>query len=397
MGVEDDGIVKKTLLYQKSRTDPFDGPRGFEAFVVWRALLVFGLILCGCATPPGKAADQRHDPELLLGIERGASRAAVEDILGPPAQHEFSVVRNGEIIDSVRFDLRDYYHLVFTDGVLSKIMLAPRGETGIGEEERALGIIAPWDDVDPIERLEIALGAPDLTPAHINHMIEKRRRKPKIRRRIKDAIWRGVLDAGNQAAMREREKSRERKQALARIQELAKRFDPARIKLGMDVSDIELACGPPLSRESRADGTELRNYGSDLAGRILPLLWVCVQYRQGKAIGVFRDQFYDLRRSIGLDPDASLESSSTISLNLRHGLLKQKRKTADEWYYLAALQALLRTDEAAMDNLEQALALSNKQTEGGQEAEKMRSRAKKDQRFKTLRELERFQSLVDRP
>tara|TARA_B110000495_G_C22448262_1_gene280374 strand:- start:336 stop:521 length:186 start_codon:yes stop_codon:yes gene_type:complete len=59
------------------------------------------------------------------------------------------------------------------------------------------------------------------------------------------------------------------------------------------------------------------------------------------------------------------------ALNLRHGLLKQKRKTADEWYYLAALQALLRTDEAAMDNLEQALALSNKQTEGGQEAEKM--------------------------
>jgi len=76
-----------------------------------------------------------------------------------------------------------------------------------------------------------------------------------------------------------------------RQRSLLEHFDPYRVRLGLDVAEVEKMLGAPHLTEGLDDGSELRYYGSAKFGYYNDFFWLSVAFRDGKATAVFTHDF----------------------------------------------------------------------------------------------------------
>lgn len=261
--------------------------------VVWltQTMLLLFAIACGCHTAEIGQTKSLH-PNIVTNLERGISQSKLEVIIGIPSRHEFTNIGSTSTVRCVSYYFSDYhlkFYFVFTNDALGKVVLPPRFEHELSPWEQ--GRRAVWKSYDPEERLKVVLQAPDLQPADIAVMIERRYRPKVFDNAFPAAVIAGVVGAPIALAQSPKHAAEERE-----IQALARRFDPFRAQLTMTVSEIERMFGPALLVEALNDGSEIRYYGSMKLGIEDRLLWVSVVFKNGKVISVFSDEFFDYHK-----------------------------------------------------------------------------------------------------
>jgi hypothetical protein len=83
------------------------------------------------------------------------------------------------------------------------------------------------------------------------------------------------------------------------LRELARRFDPYRVRLGMTVDEVGALLGTSGVKEALGGGLETRYYGSTKLGTRNPRLWVSVVFQEGRTVRVFSGDFFDYQRLEG--------------------------------------------------------------------------------------------------
>lgn len=252
-----------------------------------RLLAVFALLVI-CATASAQVDGKKVPVDSLLHLERGLSQQKVEEIFGTPAHHQFSVRVDGQLIRCVRvaFESRGSYYFVFTNNTLAKICEPPR------VEYKRLPYKNTWREIpvydDPERRMKTVLEAADLTEPALAESLKKRIPPPKSGSMnvlpafiIAAPFW--AATASSRAAQR------------AETEELAKKYDPLKVKLGMSIEQVETMFGEPHVKETLEAQRETRYYGSAKLGAD-HLLWISVVFESGQAVRVFTGSFFDMNK-----------------------------------------------------------------------------------------------------
>jgi hypothetical protein len=228
-------------------------------------------------------------------LERGASLPHCEAVVGVPARHEFTARHGGATVRCVSYLFASYhlkYYCVFTNGALWKIIQPPRFAHELSAWER--GTRAVWTSYDSEERLEVVLHAPDLDRRSLRTSIERRYKPKAFDHTLPGALMVGVVFAPV-ALARWAGGGAEREE----LRELARRFDPYRVRLGMTVDEVGALLGTSGVKEALGGGLETRYYGSTKLGTRNPRLWVSVVFQEGRTVRVFSGDFFDYQRLEG--------------------------------------------------------------------------------------------------
>ncbi len=255
-----------------------------------RSLMVLVMLVftCGCRAARTGAA-QGITPQILQTVERGISQKRLEALFGVPARHQFEASRDETTTRCVSYSFSSFhlkYYFVFTNDALNKIILPPRFEHELSPAER--GERAVWKSYVPEERMNVVLQAPDLNQQGILASIERRHRPEKFDNALPALIIVGVI-AAPVALVRGTVENR-------KIKTLAEKFNPYRLTLGMTVEEVEQLFGAPVLSEKPDDVSETRYYGSPKLGTHNSLLWVCVVFKNEKAVRVLSDDFFNYRK-----------------------------------------------------------------------------------------------------
>ena len=267
-------------------------PTDLARFVIKnRAFALLALLaFCAGCRGAGKSDVRVVTPEVLLKVHGGISQEQLEIKLGAPARHEFTAVHESRTaVRCVSYYFPSFhlkYYFVFTNGGLDKLILPPRFAHELSASER--GQRAEWKSHDPQERMQVTLQAPPLNDAGIRASIENRYKPEKFDHALPGAVLAGIIGAPVALARGAVEN--------ASIKSLAQRFDPFRISLGISVAEANRLFGEPVLVEEFAAGSETRHYGSPKLGIQLSPLWLTVVFKDGKAVQVFSDDFFNYRK-----------------------------------------------------------------------------------------------------
>lgn len=385
----------------------------------------------GCSTTSAKHGE-KQSPAVLMTIERGATRQAVDALLTVPSRHQFTVRRDDSVIQCLKYHFPKYhnaYLLVFTNSALHKIALTPQYEYVATKEDLARGVQAVWESEDPICMVSTTVDAPVISMAEISYRIENRYRP----NRLENFMWGIVLPSGAEAH-REWLKSPDGKRHTATVERLRSKFDPERITLGASIQEVENLLGPDLGAHDRTDDADFRYYGSFYQGRNDPELWISIHYEEGKVAGIYTDRYRGNVKMPGVNEETAylqrLKDYDRLSADdLNHfqkteqQMIKSNFGIAETYYYRAALRAILGREQEALEDIELAIKKNDslrrnvsviqrpwspadidRASEEGRrmgrnsytttEPVNLRVKLVTDRRFNTLRKLERFQRLL---
>ena len=267
------------------------------AFLSRSKRLLFALVFLGFLGPVCQCRTAEYNstetsPAILLKVSTGISPTNLEQLIGVPARHQFTVLRSNETVRCVSYSFVSYntcFFFVFTNDALGKIVLRPDYESARRGWRRAKR--ARWRTDEPDERLEVVLNAPALTRDDFL-LASNEKYKPEVDPGLTLAAITAGIIASPVIIARTPERIAEHRE----MQALAKRFDPYRVRLGMTVAEMEQMFDAPHHTETLEDGSELRYYGSAKFGYYYDFHWVAIAYRNGKVNAVFSDDFCNQRK-----------------------------------------------------------------------------------------------------
>jgi hypothetical protein len=186
---------------------------------------------------------EKENPEILLTFQRGDSPEGVKSRLGR-GLHEFTSINRRETNVCVSYHFQKYglsYFLLFHNSKLAKILLPPRFSHEMNEAER--DYTSTWDSYDPIDRMRTVIESRDLNEENVKASIRNRYRSKGMDNALPGWIIAQTIAAPFTISKRLRKADE--------IAELAAKYDPFRISLGMTAIDVEQRLGNPNLVEER--------------------------------------------------------------------------------------------------------------------------------------------------
>jgi hypothetical protein len=256
------------------------------------AILAVALITTSC----GAEAD-RATPEAVVGLEsflsleRGTALERVRALLKMPGTHEFSALVGDTEYVCLHFlfqEPRVGFYLLFTSAHLKAIVRPPATKfERIPYKDGFREIPRP---TDPEASLRDVLAANDLTRDEINQDIA---RAPRANRTPSNIVPAVLIATPFFIARSGKIESDYRTN-----EELVKKYDPFKIKVAADVSEVMKQFGAPYRIINPSAETVIHVYGSPTDLRINPqyrFSWVAVVFQNGKVVRVLSNHFFDRR------------------------------------------------------------------------------------------------------
>ena len=224
------------------------------------------------------------DPMTAAEIKRGITLEELEGFLRGCGDYEFTVEIGADVHACVGYppsNSPSMLYFVFSNGLLRSIIEPPPFEW----QSVLLGDGTRYEFRKPEfteRRVAIVLNSKDLSQAQILESVNRRR--PKKRPRFFNNVW--PLDfitfparaVGLPLTLTARQRARDRNA----------HFDPSKVSMSMSVHEVNEIYGKP-TRIHNVDGRTLRVYGN----KRYPATWVAVQFQSQRAIGVFKNHFFD--------------------------------------------------------------------------------------------------------
>lgn len=228
--------------------------------------------------------------EALADLPRGITLDELQGIMATPPRHQFTARIDGGERLAVSYAFGETWarlYFVFRNGKLEKIVEPPPSE--YKQVPYKGGILELKRPVDAEKRLEVVLAAPDLAGAQPAAAI-----RGKLPKRSRPPI--NVLPPFEPvppvpAAARPRIVKN-----YQRNLELARRFDPFKLKLGMTPAAVDREFGEPLRLEGDGGPQPSRVYDSDEEVSVNPeyaFSPVAVVFEKDAATRIFSNDFVD--------------------------------------------------------------------------------------------------------
>jgi hypothetical protein len=238
---------------------------------------------CAGATARGQATGWPS-----IGLRDGIAPDDVQRALGKEGTHQFTAVRGDSEYLCLSVSIQEStstYYLVFVDDGLTKVV-EPLTEE-FRDVELAGAMVSVRMPFDPFDKVEKVLSRPSLSDEDLAAAVDRARaRKPALSFNQTPAAVLTLpalaLEAPRIAA------------DYARNRELARRYSPAKVRLGMPADEVDGLYGMPYATHA-APAREMRVYGEAVALDINPahrFSWVAVVFEEDRAIAVFTHDFF---------------------------------------------------------------------------------------------------------
>ena len=255
--------------------------------------LLIGWMTTGRVSGEPAVQGQTVDSRTFIELKRGITLAKLESTFQNKPTHEFTVLRNGETIRCVRYDLitpatYQSYYFVFTNDSLTLICLPPPLEYGTRvENDNRVGFVI----VQPEKIVETVIHSEDLNGEALAKSVAqvmslKRTNKWDMKMIPVVIIFAPLAIAAAPYTLVENN------QWNRKFNAQREKFDPFKVRLGMTVEEVEAMFGTPFTIGKSSDNLDVRYYGSPRFGEYKEP-WVSVVFDQGKAVRVFSDRFFD--------------------------------------------------------------------------------------------------------
>jgi len=180
------------------------------------------------------------------------------------------------------------FYLIFTNGYLKAVVDPPRPEFDrVPYKDTVREIPKP---IDAEDRLKSVLASDELAREELEQRI--RNAMPKSASSL-NMLPNFLIASPLYAALSGEIEADYRTNA-----ELAKQYDPLKVKLGAPIEEVEQAFGQPYRVIEASEKQMVHVYGSPMPLRINPAYrfsWVTVVFEDGKAIRVLSNHFFDER------------------------------------------------------------------------------------------------------
>jgi len=251
--------------------------------------LLIGWMTTGRVSGEPAVQGQTVDSRTFIELKRGITLAKLESTFQNKPTHEFTVLRNGETIRCVRYDLitpatYQSYYFVFTNDSLTLICLPPPLEYGTGTVN---GIQYDFSIVRPEKNVETVIHSEDLNgealAKSVSQIMSFKRTNEWDMKMVPLLLFAPL------AIPAVPEKNQWRREFEAQRTQ----YNPFKVKLGMTITEVEAMFGNSFTIGTTADHHEIRYYGSPKFAAYSGELWVSVVFDQGKVVRVFGDRFFD--------------------------------------------------------------------------------------------------------
>lgn len=252
------------------------------------AVLVGILSACSAEKSPPESAVSLG---AFLELKRGTSLEEVRSELKMPGKHQFSVFVSEADCLCLYFlfdEPRVGFYLIFTNGHLKAVVDPPKLEFERVPYKNSFREIPKPVDSEKVMRT--VLESADLSREEIELLI--RQAVPKGKESL------NVLPAFLIASALSKDRSAEIKADYQTNEELAKKFDPMKLKVGAQTGDVEKEFGKPYRVINQPGERVIHVYGSPVYLRVKPgdhFSWVTVYFENGKAVQILSDYFFDKR------------------------------------------------------------------------------------------------------
>jgi hypothetical protein len=230
--------------------------------------------------------------ELILGLEPGLDRAEVERRLGQPSRHQVTAEVDGIEVVVTTHAVEPWLPLcfVYQNAALLKITGVPAMVDMDASKGKDISWLAPEE---PETRLQHLLAMPALSHHDIERRIAFERASNAYAEKYREpsALWAAVVipaPLGVVALPRTMHEN-------AHDNELARRFDPFKVRLGMTTDEVDAIYGMPRVVHSSSE-QEVRIYGGPVDRNIVVYpasSYVTVHFDDGRVIRVFSHEFFD--------------------------------------------------------------------------------------------------------
>ncbi len=234
------------------------------------------MLLAGCQSEPPSA-------DLILKVEPGLDRREVERRLGQGSEHQVTAAVDGENIVVTTHNVSPWVPMfyVYRDGRFEKVVDGMRSATEVSSFEGT-----PWFrpvPQDPETRLQAILAAPSLTDDAIAERIAERRRDEAYAKQFLEpsALWPAIIITAPLYPFTLPRIMSEN----ARDRDLARRFDPWLVRIGMSVDEVVAIYGAPKVVLDEG-GSLVRTYGEHES-------CIAVHFQDGHVTRVFSHKFFD--------------------------------------------------------------------------------------------------------
>ena len=256
------------------------------------AVFTAALLASSCGAQPEKSSPNTAvTVDSFLGLERAMALEEVRTALKMPGMHEFAALIGDTEYLCLHFlfqEPRVGFYLLFTNAHLKAIVgpPAPAFER-IPYKDTFREIPKPFD---PEVRLQNVLATSDLTRDEIKQEIARAPTASRTPSNIEPAVLIALPFFIARSGKIESD--------YRTNEELAKKYDPFKIRLGADMAEITDQFGQPYRVLEQSRETMTYVYGSPISLRINPsyrFSWVTVVVNNGKVVRVLSNHFVDRR------------------------------------------------------------------------------------------------------
>ena len=269
-------------------------------------LIVFQIcFLCG-ACAQSSTGKTKVNIDLLSRLKPGLTQGEVETFFGGKGCYQFTALIGTNKVCCISFLFgRSYvsYYFVFENGLLTKVVPSPP----IDEEIVARGNkqVSVQKHVDSEARLTLVLNLSDLSGQQLVNSIKAKLPKENESVSVVPAF---ILTAPLWILA-----STDIKKDYSRNNELAERFNPYKIDVGMPLDIVESRLGAP-ARTVQRQGETILVFGSDEPLRVNPIYrfsWIAVVVQNSKTVRVFGSDFFDKRWRLSEDKRGQVSTSDS--------------------------------------------------------------------------------------